>query len=79
MASRSKAKAEQAIADLKQLTGREAIFLELDLANLKSVKKAAEEFLRYVPDMFLGICLLLQGGGGVREHVRLGLLKRVEC
>lgn len=48
MASRSKAKAEQAIADLKQQTGREAIFLELDLANLKSVKKAAEEFLRSV-------------------------------
>lgn len=78
MASRSKAKAEQAIADLKQLTGREAIFLELDLANLKSVKKAAEEFLRYVLDVFLRVRLLLQGGD-IREHVRLGLLKKVEC
>lgn len=52
MASRSKTKAEQAIADLKTQTGKEAIFLELDLADLKSVKRAAEEFQRcaYSPD-----------------------------
>ena len=30
---------------LKNETGREAIFLEVDLANLASVKKAAIEFL----------------------------------
>ncbi|KAI0796198.1 NAD(P)-binding protein [Abortiporus biennis] len=45
MASRNKAKAEAAIANLKQETGSEAIFLELDLASLSSVKKAAEIFL----------------------------------
>ncbi|TDL27093.1 NAD-binding protein [Rickenella mellea] len=44
MASRSKAKAEEAIADLKKDTGKEAIFLQLDLASLDAVKKAAEEY-----------------------------------
>jgi len=46
-AGRSKQKNEEAIKQLKDETGREGIFLELDLADLKSVKKAAEEFRRY--------------------------------
>ncbi|OBZ71335.1 hypothetical protein A0H81_08860 [Grifola frondosa] len=45
MASRSKNKADAAIAELKTLTGKEAIFLELDLSSLASVRKAANEFL----------------------------------
>ncbi|KAI0662127.1 NAD(P)-binding protein [Cubamyces menziesii] len=45
MASRNKEKAEAAIASLKEATGKEAIFLELDLSSLASVKKAAQEFL----------------------------------
>ena len=45
LAARSRSKAEAAISLLKEATGKEAIFLELDLASLKSVKKAAEEFL----------------------------------
>lgn len=45
MASRSKDKAEAAIAELKAQTGKEAIFLQLDLSNLASIKKSAEEFL----------------------------------
>ncbi|KAI0754737.1 NAD(P)-binding protein [Daedaleopsis nitida] len=45
LAARSREKAGAAIAYLKQETGKEAIFLELDLASLASVKKAAEEFL----------------------------------
>ncbi|KAF7789133.1 hypothetical protein EIP86_000068 [Pleurotus ostreatoroseus] len=45
LAARSKEKAEAAIADLKDTTGKEAIWLELDLANLASVRRAAEEFL----------------------------------
>ncbi|KAI0372200.1 NAD(P)-binding protein [Pilatotrama ljubarskyi] len=45
MASRSKAKADAAIASLKEATGKEAIFLELDLSSLASVKKAAQEYL----------------------------------
>ncbi|TDL27094.1 NAD-binding protein [Rickenella mellea] len=44
MASRSKEKAEEAIADLKEDTGKDAIFLQLDLASLDAVKKATEEF-----------------------------------
>ena len=46
MACRSRQRAEEAIVDLKKQTGKEAIFLELDLASLKSVKSSAETFLR---------------------------------
>lgn len=46
MASRSKDKATEAISRLKDETGKEAIFLELDLGSLASVRKAAQEFLR---------------------------------
>lgn len=45
MAARNKQKAEAAIASLKTETSREAIFLELDLSSLASVKKSAQEFL----------------------------------
>ncbi|CDO72258.1 hypothetical protein BN946_scf184970.g110 [Trametes cinnabarina] len=45
MASRSRDKAEAAIAKLKDATGKEAIFLELDLSSLASIKRAAKEFL----------------------------------
>lgn len=46
IASRSKTKADVAIKELKESTGREALFLELDLANLESIHKSAQEFLR---------------------------------
>lgn len=45
IASRSKDKADKAVASLKEATGNEPLFLELDLADLSSVKKSAEEFL----------------------------------
>ncbi|KAI0723642.1 NAD-P-binding protein [Fomitopsis betulina] len=45
MASRSREKAEVAIAELRNETGREAVFLELDLSSLASVRKAASDFL----------------------------------
>ncbi|THG95971.1 hypothetical protein EW026_g5779 [Hermanssonia centrifuga] len=45
LAARSKSRADAAIADLKATTGKDAIFLELDLANLASVRRAAEEYL----------------------------------
>jgi len=48
IAARSRKKAQAAIKDLKQETGKEAIFLQLDLADMKSVKAGAEEFTRYV-------------------------------
>lgn len=44
MASRSKEKAEAAIERLKAETGKEAIFLQLDLADKAAVRKAANEF-----------------------------------
>ncbi|KAI0738884.1 hypothetical protein C8Q80DRAFT_1202611 [Daedaleopsis nitida] len=45
LAARSRSKFESANASLKEMTGKEAIFLELDLSNLAAVKKSAEEFL----------------------------------
>ncbi|PPQ63836.1 hypothetical protein CVT24_009786 [Panaeolus cyanescens] len=44
LAARSKEKAEEAIAELKKETGKEGIWLQLDLADLNSVKAAAQEF-----------------------------------
>ena len=48
IAARNEEKAQAAIEDLKQTTGKEAIWLKLDLSSLKSVKAAAEEFLEWV-------------------------------
>ena len=46
LAARNESKVLEAIGDLKVETGgKEAVFLRLDLADLKSVKNAAEEFL----------------------------------
>ncbi|TCD64078.1 hypothetical protein EIP91_004550 [Steccherinum ochraceum] len=45
MASRNKERASAAIQDLKELTGKEAIFLQIELTSLASVKRAATEFL----------------------------------
>ena len=46
IACRSQGKADLAIEELEKQTGKKAIFLKLDLADLHSVKAAAEEFLR---------------------------------
>jgi len=51
IAARSKEKAEAAIADLKAQTGKEAIWLELDLSNFASIRKAAQEFLSKEPQL----------------------------
>ena len=45
MAARSKEKATKAIESLKEATGKEAFFIELDLSSLASVKAAATDFL----------------------------------
>ena len=47
LAARNSEKATNAIAKLKAETGKEAIFLKLDLADLKAIKSAAAEFNRY--------------------------------
>ncbi|KAF8985126.1 NAD-binding protein [Cyathus striatus] len=44
VAARSQEKAEQAITELKEQTGKEAVFLKLDLGDLPSIRKSAEEF-----------------------------------
>ncbi|KAH9929182.1 NAD-P-binding protein [Fomitopsis serialis] len=51
MASRNRDKAEAAIKRLKDETGQDAIFLELDLSSLASVRKAASEFLSKEPEL----------------------------
>lgn len=48
MTARDRGKAEAAIKELKAETGKEGIFLELDLADLRSIERAAEEFKGYV-------------------------------
>ena len=45
LATRNEDRAKAAIEDLKGTTGKEAIFLKLDLSSLGSIKAAAEEFL----------------------------------
>ncbi|RDB18042.1 hypothetical protein Hypma_000726 [Hypsizygus marmoreus] len=59
MASRNEDKAVHAIEDLRRLTGKEAVFLKLDLADLKSVKAAAEEFQRKEKELHI----LFNNGG----------------
>ncbi|RDX54720.1 NAD(P)-binding protein [Lentinus brumalis] len=51
LAARSEEKASAAIASLKQETGKDAIFLALDLSSLASIKKAAQEFLSREPQL----------------------------
>lgn len=56
--ARSIAKGEAAIQSLKAATENEKVFLlQMDLADLPTVKKAAEEFQQFVP--FLFICFAL--------------------
>ncbi|KAG6331483.1 hypothetical protein ID866_7607 [Astraeus odoratus] len=45
IACRDTARGEAALKDLKESTGREAQLLKLNLANLRSIKQAVEEFL----------------------------------
>ena len=45
LTARNKEKAMAAIDTLREETGKTAIFLEVDLASLTSVKKGAAEFL----------------------------------
>ncbi|KAJ7759257.1 hypothetical protein B0H16DRAFT_1819836 [Mycena metata] len=59
MASRSQLKAEEAIKELKDQTGKDALFLQLDLGDLKSVKASAVEFLSKEPELHV----LFNNGG----------------
>ncbi|KAJ7644209.1 hypothetical protein FB45DRAFT_1020992 [Roridomyces roridus] len=44
IAGRSEEKAKEAIKELQSQTGKQALFLHVDLADLPSIKRAAEEF-----------------------------------
>ena len=46
IATRTEARANLAIEELKKATGKVAIWLKLDLSSLKSIKASAEEFLK---------------------------------
>ncbi|KAJ7043675.1 hypothetical protein C8F04DRAFT_1072931 [Mycena alexandri] len=59
MASRSQLKAEEAIRELKDQTGKDTLFLQLDLGDLKSVKDSAAEFMRKEPELHV----LFNNGG----------------
>ena len=48
LAARSEERAKGAIAELVAETGKEAIWLELDLSSFQSIEKAATEFRRHV-------------------------------
>jgi retinol dehydrogenase 12 len=48
MAGRSTAKLAEAIKQVKADIGKEGIPLQIDLADLPSIKRGVEEFLRFV-------------------------------
>ena len=48
LAARDAQKADEAIAELMNETGKEAIFLQLDLSDILAVRRSAQEFLAYV-------------------------------
>jgi retinol dehydrogenase-12 len=47
LAARDAQKVKEAIAELKNETGKEAIFLQLDLSDILAVRRSAQEFLSY--------------------------------
>ncbi|KZP27446.1 NAD(P)-binding protein [Athelia psychrophila] len=59
IAARSPERAHKAIEELKSVTGKQAYFLKLDLADLKSVKAAAAEFNSKEPELHI----LFNNGG----------------
>ncbi|KAF5382757.1 hypothetical protein D9615_002891 [Tricholomella constricta] len=65
MAARSAEKAKAAIEDLRVQTGKEALFLKLDLADLKSVKAAAVEFQEKEKELHI----LFNNGGVMQSPV----------
>ena len=53
LAARSAQKANEAITELQEETGKQAIFLQLDLSDIPSVRRSAQEFLSYVRSFLL--------------------------
>ncbi|KAI0630118.1 NAD-P-binding protein [Trametes polyzona] len=66
LAARSKSKAERAIEEIREETGKEALLLLLDLGDLNSVKAAAEEYKRresQLDGLILNAGVLYPGAG----------------
>ncbi|KAG6890603.1 hypothetical protein C0995_006579 [Termitomyces sp. Mi166 len=59
LAARNSDKAKAAIEDLRAQMGKDALFLKLDLADLRSVKAAAEEFVKKEKELHI----LFNNGG----------------
>ena len=72
LAARSKSKANAAIADLKAATGKDAIFIELDLSSLASVRQAAEQFLAHEPELHI---LINNAYVGLSADIRVRLTR----
>ena len=45
MACRNKEKADMAITELKAETGKDALFLSVDLSDLKSIRAGSQDFV----------------------------------
>jgi 8-oxo-dGTP pyrophosphatase MutT (NUDIX family) len=69
MASRSQTKAEAAIKELKEQTGKDALFLKLDLGDLKTIKISAAEFLRRVSLRLPVLCIYLWNSKEPELHI----------
>lgn len=65
MTARNPTKAKEAIEDLKTITGKEANFIQLDLADLASVKEAAHQFL----EKEKGLHILINNAGVMMSPV----------
>ena len=53
LAARCAQQENEAIAQLKNETGKQAIFLQPDLSDLPTVRDSVQEFLPYVPICYL--------------------------
>ncbi|VDC03817.1 unnamed protein product [Peniophora sp. CBMAI 1063] len=53
LAARSEDKARQAIEELRDETGKEAVFLQLDLADLAAVRSSADKFFSLEPKLHM--------------------------
>jgi len=71
LAARSRDKAEEAIRELEQQTGKTAIWLPLDLANLRSIKTSAEEFLSTCSSKEEELHVLFNNGGVMTPPIEL--------
>jgi retinol dehydrogenase-12 len=71
VAARNATKGNAAIAELKNETGKEAIFLQLDLADISAVRKSAEEFLSCV---LLSCVNRVQADYSLRKESQLHIL-----